>query len=63
MHPHIAVFMANDRIDALVDAAARERLAHSATRLTYRPSWRERLTQPLRRRAFGAGHRRAVRQA
>jgi hypothetical protein len=63
MHPHIAQFIATDRIDGLVGTAARERLAHSANRRLHRPSWRERLTHALRRRPVGAGHRGAVRQA
>ncbi len=63
MHPHIAGFMATDRIDSLTDEAARERLARSATRSKQRPSLRERLMQALRRRPIRPGHRRVVRHA
>ena len=63
MHPHIADFMATDRIDGLMGEAARARLAHSATRSPHRPTWRERLTRALGRRGLRHEHGRVVRQA
>ena len=63
MHPHIADFMATDRIEGMMDEAARHRLAHPATRSPHRRTWRERLTRGLGRWSLRSGHGRVVRQA
>jgi hypothetical protein len=55
MHPHIADHMTTHRIASLVDEAARERLAHAATRSAHRPSWRARILGTLRRRTHRRG--------
>ena len=64
MHPHIADFLATDRIDARLDEARRARLARIADRsVPQRSSRRERFTGALRRRsdrrALGAAARHA----
>ena len=63
MHPHIADFMATDRIEGMMDEAARHRLAHPATRSPHRQTWRVRLTRGFGRWGLRSGHGRVVRQA
>jgi hypothetical protein len=63
MHPHIADLIVTDRIDGLMQEAARGRLAHADTRSPHRPGWVERIARAMSRRTVRPGHRGIVRQA